>query len=237
MAAHEIDAAIRGGLAQALRADGFRADKRTFRRRVEHAVMVVNIQASQSNSGAFASFTMNLGVYYPWIDEIVGDSPNEAPKEYHCQLRCRIGKLLPSSPTGDHWWHLGPTTTGLDVAPSVERAYREHGRAWLEQQSEPLHAMESVLRWLTSTTSPHRVASITNATRRLRADRTEEILVTNDDSPGRRGLRRGVVRFARRGPGRIGFVTGRPPLGGGRLRHRGRRARIRACAPPRPASP
>ncbi len=149
--AKQIDEVIRGCLARLLKTEGFRKSGRTFHRPAGPAVEVVNVQASQFNLGDVGKFTLNLGLYFRGIDDLLGDPPLEHPKEYECQLRARIGALMGS---GDHWWTLGATTSPSDVAPAVEQAYREHGRPWLDMHRDPVTASD----WLVGRIGPSQEA-------------------------------------------------------------------------------
>jgi len=84
---------------------------------------VLNVQASQSNSGADDKFTLNLGRYFPSVARVVGGpEPQGLPKEYESTIRRRIGRLMPGS--SDHWWSVSSSTDpdklGAEVASIVQ---------------------------------------------------------------------------------------------------------------------
>lgn len=141
--ARQIDDVIRRALVPSLRADGFRKSARTFHRSLDGVIEVLHVQASTSNAGDVGRFTLNLGVYFPGVDEILGDATLEHPKEYQCHVRERIGAVMGR---GDHWWTLDPTTPPADVAPEIERAYRDFVPSWFDRHRSPLSACETLRR-------------------------------------------------------------------------------------------
>jgi hypothetical protein len=74
----------------------------------------------------YGKFTVNLGVYAPAMQRS-GASPSGWVNEYNCQLRMRLGQLLPEH--FDVWWNLGH----IDAAEDVARAIDEHGLPWLDR--------------------------------------------------------------------------------------------------------
>lgn len=126
-----IDTVIRLGLAPRLKTAGFTKQGRTFRRSATGYVHVVNVQADRWNRGDEGRFTMNLGVYFPalvplntWPEAVA-----ERPMEYDCQLRQRIGLLLPQAP--DHWWHLDAATDLAALAEEAGATWDDYGAGWL----------------------------------------------------------------------------------------------------------
>jgi Domain of unknown function (DUF4304) len=63
----KIDLIASGELGARLKAHGYRKKGRTFHRRTDESVCIVNVQARQSNVGFTGTFTINLGVYFPGI--------------------------------------------------------------------------------------------------------------------------------------------------------------------------
>jgi hypothetical protein len=71
-------------------------------------------------------FTINLGVFVPEMDRL-GPPASSWINDYNCQLRKRIGELMPEQ--NDVWWPL-------DFEPSKEQAIdalRDVGLLWLGQ--------------------------------------------------------------------------------------------------------
>jgi hypothetical protein len=119
---------------------GFAKSGRTWRRRGDGHVQVVNVQASGWNSCERGSFTVNLGVYFPAVADIVGEPPaRSAPSDMDCQLRQRIGGLMPAG--SDHWWEVRPGSSLLEVADDVVSAVTTLGLPWLDAHS----SLESAL--------------------------------------------------------------------------------------------
>jgi hypothetical protein len=131
--AKAIDEVLALGLAGALKRAGFKKSARTFRRALDGAIQVVNVQASQSN-GPAARFTVNLGVYRAEIAALLAPSLplTTQPKEYQCVVRERIGFLMPKG--ADHWWEVRPhgSIDNERLAGEVADAVLGYGLPWLE---------------------------------------------------------------------------------------------------------
>jgi hypothetical protein len=126
----KIDLIANGELGARLKAHGYRKKGRTFHRRSDESVCVVNVQASQSNVGSTGTFTINLGVYFPGIEEpLTGGAPSDPPREYDCTLRQRLGGLMPET-GGDRWWSVGADVGA--VSEDVSEAWRVFGQPWLD---------------------------------------------------------------------------------------------------------
>ena len=67
--AKKIDQVAGGELAARLKEHGYRKKGRTFHRRTDEATCIVNVQASVTNAGHEGMFTVNVGVYFPKIEE------------------------------------------------------------------------------------------------------------------------------------------------------------------------
>ena len=75
----------------------------------------------------YGKFTVNLGVYVP---EMRTDFPAGRAwcREYHCEVRQRLGRLVPPD-HADVWWSLDD----VDAATAdVEHCLREYGLPWLD---------------------------------------------------------------------------------------------------------
>lgn len=130
-----IDATVKARLAATLKADGFKRSARTFQLTREAVIQVLNVQASQSNLGDEGSFTLNLGVYVPDLGRVLGEAVQEKPKEYQCQARQRIGRLMAGGE--DHWWDVSPRTDLAALAEEIDLRYRELARPWFEALATP----------------------------------------------------------------------------------------------------
>lgn len=132
------------GARPALRERGYRRRSNSFNRTVEpdgiihvvnfqmgafHPPGTVEIPALRSN--LYGRFTINLGVWLPGIAETGFDQPPEAARafvnDYHCQIRARIGELLPERT--DMWWRLD--LPGHQLTDIVTTALTDYGFPWL----------------------------------------------------------------------------------------------------------
>ncbi|MBI3607238.1 MAG: DUF4304 domain-containing protein [Nitrospirae bacterium] len=135
-----IDAVIRGGLAALMKREGFKKFGRNFLNVGSESVAVLNVQASMYNLGTTGKFTINLGRYFPSVARAAGEPELQGlPKEYNCQIRLRIGHLLPENL--DHWWTVGPETNIEQLALDVTRVVEDVGLPWLRRMHD-LHALK-----------------------------------------------------------------------------------------------
>jgi len=129
---------------QALRKLGMRKRGGTFNRAVDPdgIVHVINFQMGAFNPPGtaeipglrpdlYGQFTVNLGVWLPDIAETGFDPPKGPARtfvhDYNCQIRARIGKLLPERI--DTWWQLDlPAQQLTDI---VTTALTDYGFPWL----------------------------------------------------------------------------------------------------------
>jgi hypothetical protein len=134
--ANAIDAVIRNGLAQELKAAGFRKTGRTWRSSAGDPLRVTNLQGSSWNSGDSGRFTINLGVYFAAAANLHGVFPvTDRPTEPDCLVRQRIGPLMPQGL--DHWWEVGTTTDLELLGRQVAACWTTYGRPWLVAHSDP----------------------------------------------------------------------------------------------------
>lgn len=130
-----IDAVIRGGLAPLMKREGFKKSGRNFLKVDAESVGVLNVQASMYNLGATGKFTINLGRYFPSVARAAGEPELKGlPREYNCQIRLRIGHLLPENL--DHWWTVGPETNIERLALDVARVVENVGLPWLRRMRD-----------------------------------------------------------------------------------------------------
>jgi hypothetical protein len=118
-----IDGIVTESLAPLLKKNGFKKTARNFYRAHEDRIDVINVQASQWNHGNEGQFTVNVGVYYPSIAEIINAPPIKGmPKEYDCTIRERVGSL--TAENKDTWWLVDSNTdrsrTASDLATKVD---------------------------------------------------------------------------------------------------------------------
>ena len=130
-----IDAVLADALAAPLKAAGYRRTGRNWRRFSSASVRVVNAQASTWNSGDEGRFTLNLGLYFRALAPLVGwGRTAERPTEADCQVRMRIGFLLPTHQ--DHWWAVTSRTDQAVLAAEIRAAWQDHGSPWFEQYDD-----------------------------------------------------------------------------------------------------
>lgn len=130
----KIDEIIKTGIAPLLKGHGFKKKARNFYRSFDDRIDVINVQASQSNLGAKGKSTINLGVYYPAVAEIIEAIPVKGmPKEYNCTVRERIGGVLDDRQ--DIWWSVDETTNLKEVAIELATKVEVFCLPWLEEVS------------------------------------------------------------------------------------------------------
>jgi hypothetical protein len=133
---------IVGEAAPMLKAVGFKKRRHTFNRAVEDGLIhLVNFQMGPYDPSGrpevlagirlnlHGLFTVNLGVFVPEMDR--GGPPLSSwINDYNCQLRKRIGELMPEQ--NDVWWPL-------DFEPSQQQAIhalQDFGLPWIDQFTE-----------------------------------------------------------------------------------------------------
>ncbi len=127
----QIDQVIGDALAARLKGHGYRRKGRTFHRRSEESVCVVNVQASRWNAGMLGKLTLNLGVYFPALEvPITGGASSDPPSEPECTLRQRLGGLLPEP--GDRWWSVEVGSSPHVLSTEVADLWQTFGAPWLD---------------------------------------------------------------------------------------------------------
>lgn len=137
-----IDTVLKIELVPFLKKLGFKKKGRNFYKEYDNRIEVINVQASQWNSGQSGRFTLNIGVYYPEIAKLAeAPSITGLPKEYNCTLHERIGFL--TSEQRDIWWevdsHSELSIVGADVANKV----RQYCLPWLDKMSDLVNVKTS----------------------------------------------------------------------------------------------
>ncbi|WP_368408539.1 DUF4304 domain-containing protein [Caldimonas mangrovi] len=133
-----LETAIRAHFAPLLRREGFTGSGRTFRRVVDEAIHVVNVQGFWFGG----SFAVNLSVH-PLGLPCVGGAPADPKKitEEWCEFRHR----LTEGPAGRIWSHDG-TAEGMAAAVvDAAEVFEQHGLAFFGKFYGPA----SILRALT----------------------------------------------------------------------------------------
>lgn len=133
--AKRIDTIIRGRLAPRLKQAGFRKNARNFYREHSDHVDLINVQASLYNSATDSRFTVNVGVYYPEISNLVDARPVRGlPKEYDCTIRERIGSLRADQL--DYWWRVDSASDDHAIAIDLASQVDDLCLPWLDQMSD-----------------------------------------------------------------------------------------------------
>ena len=137
-----IENVIRGDLAGRLKDAGYRRAARTFFAEFSDHTCVVNVQADKWNQGSSGRFTINLGVYFPELAQLMETLPLSGvyPKEHECNVQERLGSLMHDG--RDVWWEIDAGTDVAKLAGEVGNAWAAFGKPWLEQVStlEGAHA-------------------------------------------------------------------------------------------------
>src|SRR4051812_41065423 len=101
-----IDDVVARSLRPRLKALGFRRKGRYFCLSRPGAFACASVQASQWNAGSDGRFTVNLGVYFPALAQLFGETePVTFPLPHQCVLP--LQKRLPQLAFGgDSWWEV-----------------------------------------------------------------------------------------------------------------------------------
>lgn len=95
---------------------------------------VINVQLSKWNSSDDAQFTVNLGISIEPLHAATESLPIKgALKEYDCDLRVRIGQLLPTEQ--DLWWKVRLDSDSESLADDVFTRIEQHVLPWFERLS------------------------------------------------------------------------------------------------------
>lgn len=114
---------------QHLKALGFGKTDTTWVRPLEWP-QVLNIQLSGFNTSEEAKFTINLGISIPALRAAWGTPARTgALKEYDCELRSRIGSLLPNR--NDKWWNVSSDSDPEILLREVFGDLSEYALPWL----------------------------------------------------------------------------------------------------------
>lgn len=132
-----IDEVAKVSLKPCLKLHGFRSKGLNFFREHQDLVDVANIQKGKWNSSSEAIFTINLGVYWRKVQEMIGRTAiSFPPKEYECTVRTRLGPLF--SEGRDYWWPIKTCSEVSEVGTAVVQKFEAYGLKWLQQN----HSLE-----------------------------------------------------------------------------------------------
>ena len=131
---------VQRSLTSYLRPLGFRKKGRSFNRPVgDGLVHVVSLQMGEYPIGEYVipglresyygRFTVNLGVFVPGVHSIeLNRGPPDFLREYHCDIRARLGVLAHSE---DVWWDLDHAIP--ETSAEIIRLMDAFGIPFLEQ--------------------------------------------------------------------------------------------------------
>lgn len=105
---------IKEKLSPVLKKRGFKKSGLTWNKNCQEFIQVINIQRSKYYDPELIDITLNMGIFYTPVFEIVWDkTAPKIAKEVDCLLRTRIGPVLMndfSGKTKDQWWRIEPNT-------------------------------------------------------------------------------------------------------------------------------
>jgi hypothetical protein len=143
-----VDLIARVALAEPLKAAGYRKDGRTWRRRTDESVLVVNVQSSRWNDQAEGQFTLNVGVYFPALAEQLAIYPvTDKPAECDCHLRQR--PVMLSTGGLDTWWKVSPADSEDKISAigaEVRAIFQMYAQPWLDRLKDLAAAKDELVR-------------------------------------------------------------------------------------------
>ncbi|MBK1817335.1 DUF4304 domain-containing protein [Luteolibacter yonseiensis] len=96
---------------------------------------VINLQLSQWNSAEEAKFTINLGISIPELHSALESLPFKGSvKEYDCDIRLRIGRLLPKQT--DFWWAVTMGTQPAELTKEVFAYIEQYALPWFDRLTD-----------------------------------------------------------------------------------------------------
>lgn len=114
-----------------LKALGFRKSGTTWVRPLSWP-QVINVQLSRWNSASEASFTVNLGISVGDLHVASEELPLKGSlKEHDCDVRARIGQLIPSGE--DKWWKVIPSSDPEQLAEDLHAHLVQFVLPWFER--------------------------------------------------------------------------------------------------------
>ena len=133
---------IRDAISPVLVNEGFKATGRVFRRTRGDALQVVDIQNWKNNDSKRARFTIEVGVCFPRLLEVVAGLDSyrfyremiAKPGITACAVRRRIGEFL--EPSQDRWWTISATTGHVPDPDEVSHPLASAAIPWMESMSK-----------------------------------------------------------------------------------------------------
>ena len=129
-----IDELVREHVKPDLKELGFKCKASTFFRQNGELTEVIAPQKSKWNEAQEAKFTVNLGVYWPSVQETLDRACKSfPPKEYECTLRQRLGPLFDQN--RDFWWTVTPQSDVAKIGMEVAEKIKVFALPWLYSAS------------------------------------------------------------------------------------------------------
>lgn len=125
---------VASGLKTVLKSDGFGKSGRTYSKITDDGGLVIHVQASRENDETLARFTLNLGVRYEKLQELMNWP--RTPKHLSlqdCVIQTRIGPLMEVG--RDFWWLVEPAMDLQSVIGEVGEALHDFGLPFLRDHS------------------------------------------------------------------------------------------------------
>jgi hypothetical protein len=130
-----IDEVVALGLKQLMKENGFKKKRRNFYKEENGVYQILNVQGSIFNDANEGRFTVNLGIFFPEINKLVGIHHLQGvPTEPDCTLRQRVGHLTPQGT--DHWWRVQPGDPIEQIAEHLKSLVANYGLPWLDRNRQ-----------------------------------------------------------------------------------------------------
>jgi hypothetical protein len=129
-ASNAIDEMILRKVAPFMKEHDFRKQRYVWWRANEDVIDVIDIQKSRWNDASGASFTVNLGLYWPTIQKAISrESQSKVPRIYECTVSTRLGPMFDDG--RDFWWKVSSPVEIEYVGSDVCTKLLEYGLPWI----------------------------------------------------------------------------------------------------------
>ena len=113
---------------------GFKTKSSTFFRQNGSLTEIVSSQKSLGNNAEGSRFTINLGVYWPSVQETLRRTcATFPPKEHQCTVRRRLGSLFTNG--NDFWWRVTSASDVQAIGAEVIEKIQTYALPWFERAS------------------------------------------------------------------------------------------------------
>lgn len=114
------------------KAAGFRIPGTTFKKQEKDFLKIFNIQNSAWNLDDHVSFYLNIGFYFPIVNELKGQEIPKNPKEYDCIFRIRTDSLTGRNQAYD----ILPETDLSELRTLIKTDLTDHVIPFFERYNE-----------------------------------------------------------------------------------------------------